>query len=165
MDLHAQVINMSLTGPYDALLGTLLDEALERGIAVVAAAADRATGVDGFPASHPGIIAVQAATAGSGPAPRTVRAPAKEILTTTPNSGYAFLSGNSLAAAHVTGVVALLLERAPTMDNAYLLSVLEDSTNTTRNTRSISACRALGHLTGTAPCAPLSSQTAIRTTH
>jgi subtilisin family serine protease len=165
MDLQAQVINMSLTGPYDALLGALLDEVLERGITVVAAAAISTANVDTFPASHAGIIAAQAATGDARNAPHTLRAPANEILTTTPNSGYAFLSGNSLAAAHVTGVVALLLEYAPTIDRADLLNVLEESTNTERETRSISACRALAHLTGNGSCAALSSRTATRTTH
>jgi subtilisin family serine protease len=164
MGLQVQVINMSLAGPYDALLGELLDKVLERGITVVAAAADSATNAESFPASHTGILAAHAATGDSALAPRTLKAPANEILTTMPNSGYAFLSGNSLAAAHVTGVVALLLEHAPTIGRADLLSVLEDSTNTARDTRSISACRALGHLTGTGPCAALSSRTAIRTT-
>jgi hypothetical protein len=164
MDLRAQVINMSLTGPIDELLGMLLDEALARGITVVAAAPDSTEEADGFPASHGGIIAAKAATGDTGLAPRTLQAPATEILTTTPNAGYAFLSGNSLAAAHVTGVVALLLEREPTIEHAALLSLLKESTNDARQTKSISACRALAHLTGTGDCAELSSRTELRTT-
>jgi subtilisin family serine protease len=164
MDLQAQVINMSLTGPFDELLGALLDEALERGITVVAAAAGSAVTTDAFPASHAGIIAAMAATGDIALAPRTLQAPAREILTTTPNAGYAFLSGNSLAAAHVTGVVALLLERAPTIEHATLLSLLKESTNDARKTKSISACRALAYLTGTGDCAELSSRMELRTT-
>jgi subtilisin family serine protease len=164
MDFRAQVINMSLTGPFDELLGALLDEALERGITIVAAAPDSAATADAFPASHAGIIVAKAATGDTGLAPRTLQAPASEILTTTPNADYAFLSGNSLAAAHVTGVVALLLERAPTIEHAALLSLLKESTNDARRTKSISACRALAHLTGTGDCAELSSRTELRTT-
>jgi subtilisin family serine protease len=165
MDLRAQVINMSLTGPVDELLGAILDQALERGITVVAAAADGATTADAFPASHAGIIAAKGANGATGLAPRTLQAPGNEVLTTTPNAGYAFLSGNSLAAAHVTGVVALLLERAPTIEQAKLLSLLKESTNEARQTKSISACRALAHLTGAGDCAELSSRTEPRTTH
>ena len=164
MDLQVQVINLSLTGPFDELLGALLDEALRRGMTIVAAASDSPAKADAFPASHPGVIAAKAATGDAGLAPRTLQAPASEILTTTPNSGYAFLSGNSLAAAHVTGVVALLLERAPAIEQAALLSLLQESTNDARQTRSISACRALAHLTGAGHCAELSSRTEAHTT-
>ena len=164
MNLQAQVINMSLTGPFDALLGELLDEALGRGITVVAAAGDSPTSPDAFPASHAGVIVARSATGATELAPRTLAAPGFEILTTTPNASYAFLSGNSLAAAHVTGVVALLLERAPTIDSTTLLSVLKASTNDAREAKSISACRALAHLAGTGDCAELSSRTETRTT-
>ena len=164
INLQAQVINMSLTGPYDALLGALLDVALERGITVVAAAGDSPTSPDAFPASHAGVIVAQGAMGATELGPRTLAAPGFEILTTTPNASYAFLSGNSLAAAHVTGVVALLLERAPTIDSTTLFGVLRDSTNDAREARSISACRALANLAGTGGCAELSSRAEIHTT-
>jgi hypothetical protein len=165
MDLGARVINMSLSGPSDALLGELLDEALERGITIVAAGAESASSSDdAFPASHAGVFVAEGAAGDAALAPRALAAPAKEILTTTPGAGYAFLSGNSLAAAHITGVVALLLERAPEIGSTELLSVLKDSTNDARQTRSISACRALAHVTGTGHCAELSSRTELHTT-
>jgi hypothetical protein len=164
MDLEARVINMSLAGPSDPLLGELLDKALERGITVVAAGAESAASTDGFPASHAGVFVAQAAAGDAALAPRALAAPAKEILTTMPDASYAFLSGNSLAAAHITGVVALLLERAPAIGGTELLSVLKESTNDARQTRSISACRALAHVTGTGDCAELSLRTEVRTT-
>jgi subtilisin family serine protease len=165
MDLDARVINMSLSGPSDPLLGALLDEALERGITIVAAGAESASSSDdAFPASHAGVFVAQAAAGDAALAPRALAAPAREILTTTPGASYAFLSGNSLAAAHITGVVALLLERAPEIGSTELLSVLKDSTNDARQTRSISACRALAHVTGTGHCAELSSRTELHTT-
>ena len=52
-------------------------------------------------------------------------APGVEILTTAPPHAYAFLSGTSLAAAHVSGVVALLLEREPRMSPGQLSSMTE----------------------------------------
>ena len=105
LDLDAQVINLSLTGPSDTLLSALIDAALERGITVVAAGAESGADADGFPASHAGVFVAQGAAGDTALAPRALAAPANEILTTTPDAGYAFLSGNSLAAAHVTGVV------------------------------------------------------------
>src|SRR5258708_17645500 len=57
IDHNAQVINLSLSGPPDRLLGGLLDAALARGITVVGAF-DRALPGGGFPASHAGVVAV-----------------------------------------------------------------------------------------------------------
>jgi subtilisin family serine protease len=38
-----------------------------------------------------------------------LRAPGREVLTLTPGGHYDFVSGSSMAAAHVTGAVALLM--------------------------------------------------------
>src|SRR6266513_6276325 len=53
IDENVQVINLSLGGPPDRLLGRLLDAALSRGITIVAAA-DKTLRDSGFPASHRG---------------------------------------------------------------------------------------------------------------
>jgi subtilisin family serine protease len=50
----------------------------------------------------------------NSPSPYLLAAPAYEVLTTTPGAAYAFLSGNSLAAAHTTGVVAFSWSASPT---------------------------------------------------
>jgi len=107
--LHdAQVINLSLSGPPDQLLGRLLDVALGAGIAVVAAV-DRDAPGGGFPAAHPGVIAV--ADAGREPlAPGIVIAPGRDVPTTLTGARWAVVSGASYAAAHVSGLLALLRE-------------------------------------------------------
>ena len=53
----AQVINLSLSGPPDPLLGRLIDAALSRGMVVVGALDPNAAD-GGFPADHPGVVAV-----------------------------------------------------------------------------------------------------------
>ena len=104
----AQVINLSLGGPPDRLLGGLLDAAQKRGIMVVAAV-DPALPGGGFPASYPGVIAV--ADEGSGSAAAGVfLAPGRDVPTTGPPSRWYLVSGSSYAAAHVSGLLALLLE-------------------------------------------------------
>lgn len=102
----AQVINLSLGGPDDPLLGRLVDAGLRRGIMVVAAVApDAADG--GFPASHAGVIAV-AADAGGGR--RSVYlAPGHGVPTTQVGAKWRLVDGSSFAAAHVSGLVALRL--------------------------------------------------------
>ncbi len=64
----------------------------------------------GFPCDTPGVIAAGVAGA-DGPDHAALPAPGADVLTLTPNGGYDFLSGSSLAAANVSGAIALLLAR------------------------------------------------------
>ncbi len=114
-----RVLNLSLSGPGDPLLEKLLSEADNRDITVVAAASE--TGAEpGFPASLPFVIPViSSGPDGEYDIPQwrleqsVIAAPGVEILTTMPGDRYDFLSGSSLAAASVSGVVALMLEKQP----------------------------------------------------
>ena len=108
VDRRPDVLNLSLTGPSDALLERLIDVVLERGVTVVAAH-ERTS--EGFPGSLPGVVVVE--SAGQSPNSRRglIPAPGLDILTTVPGAAFDFVSGSSFAAAHVSGVVALLLER------------------------------------------------------
>lgn len=128
---EARVLNLSLGGPPDPLLARLIARAIERGITVVAAVMDRARPAPGFPASLEPVIAVIASDSrGAVRVPaRLVRlgllaAPGTEVLTTAPHGSYDFRSGSSLAAAHVSGVVALLLERDPRLTAAEVRALL-----------------------------------------
>jgi subtilisin family serine protease len=122
IDKRVNIINLSLAGPHDGLLSILLETAHKRGISIVAATQEKQES-PGFPADLPFVIPV-ISTGPSGqisePAwltdfPRTVAAPGVEILTTVPNDGYDFVSGSSLAAAHVSGIIALMLAVKPSL--------------------------------------------------
>ena len=106
VEQRANIINLSLGGPDDRLLRELLKLALSRGDSVVAAF-DRSRPDGGFPASMPGVVAVSdRALAGSR---RSVYiAPGKDIPTTMPGGRWYLVNGSSFAAAHVSGLVALL---------------------------------------------------------
>jgi subtilisin family serine protease len=75
-------------------------------------------------------------------------------------TGYDFVSGSSLAAAHVTGVVALLLEEDANLRPAQALELLRATSRplavasaSTRQTAGlVDACAALGKLTGRSSC-------------
>jgi Subtilase family len=117
---RARIINLSLAGPHDGLLSQLLETAHKRGISIVAATQEKRE-QPGFPANLPFAIPV-ISTGPDGQItkptwlpqfPGTVAAPGLEILTTIPNDGYDFVSGSSLAAAHVSGIIALILEVKP----------------------------------------------------
>ena len=153
-----RVINLSLGGPPDPLLTRLIAKAIERGATVVAAAMDGAD-APGFPASLPLVIGVVASDSHndvqSGDRDRAtmLAAPGVEILTTAPPHAYAFLSGTSLAAAHVSGVVALLLQREPRMSPSQVRLVLFATARPVTASgvpaiRLVDACAALARLVG-----------------
>jgi subtilisin family serine protease len=148
IDQGSQVINLSLTGPRDPLLARLVAGALGRDIPVVAAAAG---GQDlGFPASEAGVLAVGSAPTDSlrGAAGAALTAPGVDILTTVPGAAYDFLSGSSLAAAHVTGLIALLLERDPGLSPAELATLIGRTARPSNphGVRVVDACAALADL-------------------
>jgi hypothetical protein len=110
------VINLSLSGPEDKLVARLIDVALARGATVVAAA-DSSLADGGFPASRAGVLAVmqEADMVGHTPAPaqRTyLIGPGRDILTTAPGPHWTLVSGSSFAAAHISGLVALVKQLA-----------------------------------------------------
>jgi subtilisin family serine protease len=162
----AHIVNMSLSGPVDELLARLIARAHEQGMITVAAAAEEGD-APGFPASQPRVIAVLASDdrgqvrlpAWTAQADALV-APGVDILTTVPSDGWDFLSGSSLAAAHVTGVVALLREQSPRLAAGEALDVLKrtaramprDVREPAREVGLVDACAALARLMGVASC-------------
>jgi subtilisin family serine protease len=104
----AQIVNLSLTGPTDRLLARLIDIAVTRNISVVAAY-DSEAPKGGFPASQPGVIAVSDDSLPSIP-PGVYGAPGRDVPTTTPGGTWNLANGSSFAAAHVSGLLALVRE-------------------------------------------------------
>lgn len=152
------VVNLSLAGPADALLERLIQHALERDIAIVAAIDSRDR--KPFPAAMAGVIAVAA----NGDRPdadwpadlkaNAVFAPGRDIVSPAPPSAYDFFSGSSLAAAHVSGILALMREQAAELSAARLAEALLRSSRThSGGARSVNACRAVSLLRGGGACA------------
>ena len=104
----ADVINLSLAGPDDVLLDRLLATANARGITVVAAAPPSTDREHAFPTVVSSVIAVALSDDVANPSSSfAIRAPGTDVLTTFPGARYDYASGSSLAAAHVSGIVAL----------------------------------------------------------
>jgi subtilisin family serine protease len=116
---EARIINMSFAGPPDPLLHREVTAAYKRGLVLVAAAGNAGpSSPPMYPAAYPEVIAVTAtdsddrvfrqANTGRYVA---IAAPGVEVVAPHPGRTYQFSTGTSIAAAHVSGVAALLLER------------------------------------------------------
>jgi subtilisin family serine protease len=119
----ARVINMSFTGPTDPEVARGLAAAHKKGVVLVAAAGNAGPKSPPlFPASDGNVIAVTAtdsedklpATANRGKH-IAVAAPGVDILAAAPGASYQMTSGTSIAAAHVSGIAALLIELKPNL--------------------------------------------------
>lgn len=117
----ANVINMSLSGPPDRLLSQLILLARKRRIEVVAAYDPKLPG-GGFPASMAGVIAVTGDCALASAARQLYCAPGDGIPTARPGDKWFLANGSSFAAAHVSGLIALMRERRLPAADAALVS-------------------------------------------
>jgi subtilisin family serine protease len=109
IERRADVINLSISGPDDQLLAALLKIALERGAAIVAAF-DEGRPDGGFPAAVPGVIAVSDSLLAPSRG-RVYTAPGRDVPTTQPGGRWFLVNGSSYAAAHVSGLIALMRQR------------------------------------------------------
>ena len=122
LDAHAQIINLSVAGPADPLLSDLIREGQRRGILFVGAAAPEHSDSQGAFVHLRDVIEVESF---GGPANSVaLQAPGREILTLLPGGRYDFASGDSIATAEVSGVLALLLAKKSDLSAAQALRLL-----------------------------------------
>jgi subtilisin family serine protease len=131
----AKVINMSFAGPRDPALERAIKVARDKGVVLIAAAGNAGPKSPPlYPAADPNVIAVTATdardrgfrAANQGPQ-LSVASPGVEILAPAPEEAYQMSTGTSIATAHISGVVALMLERDPTLTPADVRRVLEET--------------------------------------
>jgi hypothetical protein len=132
---NARIVNMSFAGPADTMFRDMLAKAHARGMVLIAAvgnAGPRSPPL--YPAADPDVIGVTATDADDkllGQANRgpqvTVSAPGVEVLVPAPGDTYALTTGTSVAAAHASGVAALLLARNPKLTPDEVRSLLVKS--------------------------------------
>lgn len=155
--LHgAHIINLSLTGPSDPLVERLLDEALGRHIKVIAAV-DPHSEDGGFPASHAGVLPVtdEALRPGMANGAHLLIAPGRDVPATLPGNRWNFVSGPSFAAAHVSGLVALITELQPALLPVQVRHAMVMLPSRPGAAGSVDACATFMHLAGTCSCSCL----------
>jgi subtilisin family serine protease len=131
-DNGARIVNMSFTGPADPMLQRLLTAAYDKGMVLIAAAGNAGPlSAPLYPAAYPDVIAVTATDGDDHLFANAVRgrhiavaAPGVDILALEPGDKYAMSTGTSIAAAHVSGIAALLLERKPALRPSDIRAIL-----------------------------------------
>ena len=153
-DAHAQVVNLSLSGPDDPLLVDLIREGQHRGVLFVGAAPHTADVQAGL-LHQAGVIEVASAESHSA-IDSVLYAPGREILTLLPGGHYDFASGASIATAQVSGVVALMLAKNPALSAASAYRLLHDTSSSLATAdggvEGIDACAAVVTLVGQGTC-------------
>jgi subtilisin family serine protease len=128
----ARVVNMSFAGPADPRLSDALDRASKRGVVLIAAAGNAGPNSPPlYPAADRNVIAVTATdmedrlyTGANRGNHIAVAAPGVDVLVPAPDGNYQFTTGTSVAAAEVSGVAALLLERNPKLTPSDVRRIL-----------------------------------------
>ena len=142
LEAHADIINLSLGGPSDPLLTRLVQRGLAGGMIVVGAM-PRDGIRRGFPVEIDGVIAADTLEAGHAAA-GVLLAPGRDVLSLAPDGHYDFFSGSSLAAAEVSGLIALLKAERPQLTAREAESLLVASAG--GGTSGPNACAALAAL-------------------
>jgi len=116
----ARLVNLSIAGPADPLLAALIAHGLKQGVTFVGPVAGPH---EDFPAAIPGVIS--AGGTGHPLPPGAFAAPSEHVLTLRPAGQYDFVSGSSVAAAELTGVIALLMSASSArLTSAGIVSLL-----------------------------------------
>ena len=145
---NIQILNLSISiSVYDRPLELMLQEAYKQGMVIVSAAGNEGgeAGTDTitYPGKFSSVIAVGALkndlsrepSSSVGPA-LEISAPGKDVFSSFPieldiwdekRDGYATLTGTSMAAPHVAGVLALYKEQHPSMSNVKLREILQST--------------------------------------
>lgn len=125
IEARADIINLSLGGPSDPLLTRIVRRGLEDG-AIVVGAMPRDGVRRGFPVEIDGVVVADVSEAGRT-AGDVVHAPGRDVLSLSPDGHYDFFSGSSLAAAEVSGLIALLKSERPQLTAREAVTLLNQS--------------------------------------
>lgn len=133
--LKARIFNLSFAGPEDPLFLRALQRISDSGAILIASAGNEGERSPAlYPAAAEMVIAVTALNqkdnlfiAASHGDYVEMASPGVDILVAMPDRRYGFMSGTSMAAAHVSGIAALILEHNPNIPAALLRKILRST--------------------------------------
>jgi len=128
----AQIVNMSFTGPKDAIIGRGLSALAARNIVMVAAAGNAGPKSPPlYPAADANVIAVSATdaqdklfAASNRGSYISVSAPGVDLFLPASDDKYQITSGTSFSSAFISGVAALMLQRNPALKPEEVRAIL-----------------------------------------
>lgn len=138
-DQGADVINLSIVGSSSSTaLQNAISYALSKGVAVVGSSGNENVSAPRYPASYDTVIAVGATTSTNTRWSLSnygtnvdIMAPGSSVYSThwsaTSGSTYRFLTGTSMAAPHVAGLVALMLSVNPNLTVEEIRQILQST--------------------------------------
>ncbi|MGB8692272.1 MAG: S8 family serine peptidase [Steroidobacteraceae bacterium] len=157
VEMKAQIINLSLTGPPDPLLAALAEQAIRKSIVIVGPGALTPS----FPGGLTQVLGV-ARSEDRNVAANLLQAPGRDVLTLAPGGEYDFSSGSSISTGEISGIAALLLARNARLDTSHLHHLL-DTASDSRDTasgpsRAVNACQAVASLVPGANCEAMAAR-------
>jgi hypothetical protein len=131
-----RVMNMSLSGPANAMLQQAIEAAQAKGIVIIAAAGQNGAGGEpSYPAAYPGVVAVTAVDQELNVYRRATQgkyvdlsAPGVNVWTASAQGSGALRTGTSYAVPFVSAAAGLLLASNPELDTKVVQSRLEEHT-------------------------------------
>jgi type VII secretion-associated serine protease mycosin len=135
IDHGADVINVSLSSSSDPELEKAVEKAYDKNIILVAAVGNRSDAIIGWPAQHPGALAVTGTDSKGGvcnesiPAQETdIAAPCDDIVQAAPGGKYRTAPGTSNSTAIVSGSVALVRAKYPKLKSYDMFQRILETT-------------------------------------
>ncbi|MGH1351938.1 MAG: S8 family peptidase [Methyloligellaceae bacterium] len=132
-DKGAKIFNLSFEGPKDPVIEDAIQAIYEKGRIFVGAAGNGGPKAKpAYPAAYKYVIATTAIDkknnrykmANRGPYV-SVAAPGVRVMVLSTANSYSFQSGTSIASAHISGLVALMLERKPRLSGREISRILK----------------------------------------
>ncbi len=131
----ARILNLSFAGPRDRLLGNAISAAGAQGVVIVAAAGNKGPKAPpAYPGAYAEVIAATAIDAKDqlySQANRgdyiAIAAPGADVLAAAGRKGYRLNSGTSMAAAYISGSIALMMQNSPDLDSNTAIARLAAS--------------------------------------
>lgn len=130
---NVDILNLSFSGGKDSLVQRMIKKAVRQGVVVIASSGNNNTDEPRYPSAYPNVIAVTAVDHLSKRYKLANRgehidlaAPGVGIMTIAPGDRYDFATGTSIAAAHVSGSIALFMSKSKRLDRLLISETAKD---------------------------------------